>query len=306
MRPIYWFAIIIASLGWSSGGIATRAAFGEGVGPWTLVAMRVTIATVLVAIIIIVRRIPMPSRLVMRYGLIQAVFNLTIPYVLFTFAYDNASAGFVGLLAAMIPISTAVFANYMVPNEKLTMGKFIGLFIAFTGVAALLLSGDSGLSEGGRPAVAVGLALTAIASIGYAGSFAKKHTGQYNPTMMTGMQFGFSMIWLLVAMLAIEGAPTDVTAIGWALIVLMAVAATVLPFLILFWLYQHISATDASLSGYLVPFMTLIGGLLILDEELQRGIVVGGVLVFIGIVLADLDSRRRAKQEAFSEAKIRP
>ncbi|MGI9667163.1 MAG: DMT family transporter [Acidimicrobiia bacterium] len=296
MRPIYWFAIIVASLGWAYGAIGTRLAYGEDVGPWTQVGMRISIAAVLVALIIVVRKIPMPSRAELKYGLNQAIFNLTIPYVLFTFAYDEASAGFVGLLAALIPISTAAFANFMLRDEKLTFAKFIGLFVAFTGVAALLLSGDSGLSEGGRPVVAVGLGLTAVASIGYAGAFAKKHTGEYNPTMLTGLQFGYATIWLLVAMLAIEGLPTDVSGAGWAIIISMAVASTVLPFLILFWLYKHISATDASLTGYLVPFITLAGGLLLLDEELQRGIIIGGILVLIGIVLADLDTRRRAKK----------
>ncbi len=298
MRPIYWVAMVVAALGWSSGGIGTRAAFNEGIGAWTIVGMRVIIAAVIVGLIVFARRIPWPTPTVIRYGLIQAVFNLTIPYVLFTFAYDQASAGFVSLLAALIPISTAVFANTMLPNEPLTKGKFLGLFIAFTGVAALLLSGDSGLSEGGRPVVAIGLGLTAVASVGYASAFAKRHAGEYNPTVMTWLQFAFSSLWLLVAMVALEGAPTDVSAYGWLLIVGMAITATVLPFLILYWLLQHISATDSSLIGYMVPLFTIVAGIILLDEELQAGIVVGGLLVFIGIVLADRETRRQAAEPA--------
>jgi len=301
MRPIYWAGILAASLGWASGGIATRAAFNEGVGAWTMVAMRVLIAAVLVGIVILARKIPAPTARVVRFGLLMAVFNLTIPYILFTFAYDEASAGFVSLLAALIPISTAVFANFMLPDEPLTAGKFLGLFVAFAGVAALLLSGDSGLSEGGRPLVAVGLALTAVATIGFSSAFAKKHAGTYDPTMLTWLQFAFSAVWLVVAMLAIEGSPTDVTNTGWALIVLMAVFATVTPFLILYWLYQHVSATDAAITGYLVPLFVIVGGLILLDEELQAGIVIGGILVFVGILLADRDGRKQAAQHAAME-----
>lgn len=294
MRPIYWFALIVASLGWSSGGIATRAAFGEGVGAWTMVGVRIFIATVLVGIVLVIRRAPRPSRAVVGYGLVQAIFNLTIPYILFTFAYDNASAGFVGLLAALIPLSTALFAHFMLHDEPLTIPKLVGLFVAFSGIAFLLLSGDSGLSEGGRPVVAVGLALTAVASIGFAGTFAKKHAGTYDPTTMTGLQFGFSAIWLVAAMFAVEGPPTDLTLNGWLLIAFMAVAATFMPFMIFYWLIQHITVTNASLTGYLVPLMTLTGGIILLGEQLQFGIIVGGALVFIGILMSDRASRREA------------
>ncbi|HSJ70837.1 MAG TPA: DMT family transporter [Acidimicrobiia bacterium] len=292
MRPIYWFALVVASIGWAFGGIMTSAAFDEGVGAWTMVAIRVLIAAVLVGMLLLVRRPVLPSATVVRYGLIQAVTNLTIPYILFTFAYDEASVGFVGLLAALIPLSTAVFANYMLQDEPLTVAKTVGLLVAFSGVAFLLLSGDSGLPEGGRPVVAVGLALTAVASIGFAASFAKRHAGTYDATTMTGLQFGFSAVGLVIAMLLIEGAPTNVSVTGWWLMVGMAIASTFMPFLIYFWILQHVSATNVSLTGYLVPFIALVGGLLLLDEELQPGIAVGFVLVFTGLVLADRASRR--------------
>ena len=294
MRFNHWVLIIVAALGWGTGGIATRAALGEGVGVWTMVAVRTSLAAILVLAVLLIQGAKLPSRQVIGYGLVQAVFNLTIPYVLFTFAYDNASAGFVGLLAALIPLATAVFANFMLPNEPLTKAKLVALFIAFSGVAALLLSGDSGLAEGGRPFVAVGLGLTAVVSIGYAGTFAKRHAGQYEPIMLTGLQFGFSAIVLVIAMLAIEGLPLDVTAKGWGLMAFMSVSATFMPFLLFFWLLQYISATDASLIGYLVPFVALIGGILLLGEQLQTGIIVGGILVFAGMVLADRAGRRAA------------
>ncbi len=284
MRSTYWLLIVIAALGWGSGGIATRAAFAEGVGPWTLIAMRALIAALLVGLVLAAQRSQLPTKEVLRFGLIQAVFNLTIPYVLFTFAYGEASAGFVGLLAALIPLATSVFANFMLPDEPLTRRRLVALFIAFSGVAALLLSGDSGLEEGGRPMLAIGLGLAAVVSVGYSGAFAKKHAGAYDPIMLAGIQFAFASIWLVAAMFAFEGAPTDVTTTGWWLILLLAVAATFMPFLVYFWLLQHISATDASLIGYIVPFVGLIGGMLLLDEQLQAGIIVGGVLVAVGDV----------------------
>jgi drug/metabolite transporter (DMT)-like permease len=140
--------------------------------------------------------------------------------------------------------------------------------------------------------LAIGLGIAAVVSVGFSGAFAKKHAGAYNPIMLAGLQFAFASIWLVGAMLVFEGAPTDVSSTGWWLIILLAVAATFMPFLVYFWLLQHISATDASLIGYIVPFVGLIGGMVLLDEQLQGGIVVGGVLVAIGMYLADREGRR--------------
>lgn len=294
MRPTYWLLIVIAALGWGSGGIATRAAFAEGVGPWTLIAMRVLIAAALVALVLVARRSPLPTREVLRFGLIQSFFNLTVPYVLFTFALQEASAGFVGLITALIPMATSVFANYMLPNEPLTPRRMLALFVAFTGVAALMLSGDSGLAEGGRPLVAIALGLISVVSVGFSGSFAKKHAGTYDPIMLSGLQFGIASLWLVGAMVAVEGLPTAVSSTGWLLIASLAVAATFMPFLVYFWLLQHISATEGSLVGYIVPFVGLIGGIVLLGEQLQSGIIVGGVLVAVGMYLSDREARRVA------------
>ena len=303
MRPTYWLAMIIAGFGWASGGIATRAAFDEGVGAWTMIAIRALIAAVLVGLVMLARRMPRPSMKVVRFGLVQSVFNLTIPYVLFTFAYDEVSVGFVALLAALIPMATATFAHFMLPDEPLSVRKLAALFVSFGGVAFLLLSGDSGLSDGGRPALAASLAFTAVGSIGYAAAFAKRNAGTYHPLTITGLQFGLSSVWLVVAMLAIEGTPTDLTATGWYLIVVMGVAATFMPFVIYFWLLERISATDTSLVGYIVPLIALVGGLVLLDERLQTGIVIGGALVLAGLVLADQQSRHETRSKA---AKLQP
>jgi len=294
MRGTYWILIVVAALGWGSGGVTTRAAFAEGVEPWTMVAVRVLIAALAVALVLVARRSPLPTREVVRFGLIQAVFNLTVPYVLFTFALDEASAGFVGLLAALIPLATSAFANFMLPDEPLTPQRLLALFVAFTGIAALLLSGDSGLAEGGRPIVAIGLGLVSVISVGFSGAFAKKHAGSYDPIMLTGLQFGIASVWLLAAMVAFEGVPSEVSAAGWWLMLSLAVAATFMPFLLYFWLLQHISATDASLVAYLVPFVGLIGGIVLLGEQLQFGIVVGGALVAAGMFLSDRESRRNS------------
>ena len=294
MNRSTWAVLLIAAVGWGTGGIAVRAAFGEGVGPWTLVALRVAIAAVLVIALLAVKGLRVPDRLTLKVGIVMAITNLLIPYVLFTFAYDEASAGFVGLFAALIPLATAVYANFMLDNERLTRGKLVGLFIGFGGVAALLISGDSGLGEEGRPLVAAVLALVSVVAIGYAGAYAKRYAGQYDPIEITGLQFSFSAVVLIPAMLIFEGFPHSINAPGWALIVYMAVASTFLPFYLYYRLLESMPATTVSLVGYLVPLVSLVGGVVFLGERIESGIVVGGILILAGMVITDRAGRFRS------------
>jgi drug/metabolite transporter (DMT)-like permease len=288
-----WIALVVAAIGWGTGGVAVRAALGEDVGPWTIVALRVGLAAVLVIGLLAAQGLRRPNRLTMKVGLVLAVTNLLIPYVLFTFAYDEASAGFVGLFAALIPLSTAVYANFMLADERLNRGKVIGLIVGFAGVAALLFSGDSGLGAEGRPLVAAALALVSVVAIGYAGAYAKRYAGRYDTMEMIGIQFGASAVLLIPAMLLLEGVPTSIAAPGWTLIVYMAVASTFLPFYLYYRLLRTTPATTVALVGYLVPLVSLIGGVLLLGEHIESGIVIGGALILGGMVLTDRAGRIR-------------
>jgi len=285
------FAFVIAAVGWGTGGIATRAALIDGMGSWTLVTMRVIVAALLVGGILLLRRVRSIDRKDMQVGGVMGILNLAIPYVVFTFAYDNASAGFVGLFAALIPLMTAVYAHYMLPGEPMTRAKLIGLSVGFSGVLVLLASGDSGLGDAGNPMLAAALSIGGVATIGYAGAFAKRHAGEYDPTTVTGVQFVSGGLLLLPAMLIIEGLPTDVTNLGWSLIVYMGIASTFMPFMIFYLLLRTISATSVSLIGYMVPLVALVGGILLLDEQLETGIAIGGLLIFAGMILTDRAGR---------------
>ena len=289
-----WVAIVIASVAWGTNGVATRAALSDGVPPIAIVSIRAIIATVLLYILLRLRGRRAPRDLqTWSTGLVQGVFQLSIPFVLFTLAYENASAGFVGVLVALIPLGTAIVAHYMLPDEPLHKAKVIGLTVAFAGVAFLLLSGDSGLEDGGKPLVAAGLSIVAVASISYAGVYAKGHADRFDPMELTFMQFAIGVVLIGVTMLIVEGLPGAISTWGWTLIVYMTVVGSITPFLIFFWLLQHVSATKASLVGYIVPMISLTAGILLLDEKLQLGIMVGGVMILIGVVLTDRSERHK-------------
>ncbi len=293
MKTRIWLAFGLASFGWGTAGVGVRAAFDEGVPPLALVALRAVIAAGVIFAYLQFGRGAVPrGREEWKTGLVMSVFNLTLPFILFTFGYQYASAGFMGLLAALIPLATAVFAHFFLPDDPLYSGKVIGLFLALAGVAFLTLTGDSGLDEGGRPLLSLGLGVAAVACIGGANIYAKQRSGSYDPVELTGMQFALGAVFLTVIAAVAEGWPSEITALGWLLVVYLALVGSVLPFLVYYWVLQHVTVTRAQIVAYLVPLVALTTGIIVLDEKLEIGIAVGGSLILLGVIVTGVAERR--------------
>ncbi len=283
----------VASLAWGTTGVATRAALNAGVPPVGLVTIRSILAAVIIYGLLAARRRRIRidrGRLIL--GGMMAVTNLALPFILFTLALQYASAGFVGLLVALVPLLTATFAHFLLPDEPLSVAKLAGLAVGFAGVALLLGSGNSGLAEGGRPLAAAVLSVLAAASISYAAVYAKGRPAGYDPLQLTGMQFAGGAVLLIATMAVMEGLPSGITIWGWELIWYLAVVGSVVPFLAFFWALRHTTSTKASMIGYLVPLIALTSGMVFMDERLQSGIVAGGIMILAGVVLTDRAERR--------------
>lgn len=274
-------------------GVGVRVALSEGVRPLTMVAVRSAIVALAVLAILSARREWLPAdRQFWRTAAVAGLFNMAVPFALFTTAYQYASAGFVGLLAALMPLTTAVAAHYAVHDEPMTVRKLGGMLVALLGVGLLFASGDSGLASGGRPELAIVLGLGAVVAVGMSSAYAKRHQGSFTPVALTGVQFLLGGLALLPVMMVTEGVPTGITTTGWLVLVALALGSSLMPFLLFYWVLQRASATMASLSAYVVPLISLIAGVILLDERVQIGIAAGGALILLGVVLTDMAERR--------------
>lgn len=292
MRRV-WLALIVSSLGWGTAGVATRAVLDDGVGPLALATYRSLIAAAVVVVFLVVSRAGFPrSKTAWKVGLLMAVTNLAVPYILSNIALQHASAGFLGLTTALIPLLTAIVAHFALADERLDALKVLGLVVGLGGVAVLLTSGDSGLVGGGRPVLAGVLALVSVLSISVGGVYAKHHSGGYGSLEVTGVHFVVGTILIAIATLIGEGVPPAVSGHSWLLLGYMGVFATVVPFILYYWMLRSVSATFASIAGYLIPPIAVVAGMVFLDERLQRGLVVGGALILLGVVITDRAERR--------------
>jgi drug/metabolite transporter (DMT)-like permease len=154
------------------------------------------------------------------------------------------------------------------------------------------------LAEGGRPVLAFGLGIVAVVSISVSGIIAKHQSHHYGVLEITGIQSALAFVWLTVVTLFVEGTPAVPTT--WAMVLLgyLVLMGSVVPFLLFYWLLRHVSTTRASLIGYLVPFVALVTGIVLIDERLEAGIAIGGLLILAGVMWTDRAERKVVPRRA--------
>ena len=293
-----WVILGIISLSWGTSPIAVRIGIGEGIGPSTMAAGGSLVAGVSVWLMIgLMRRRNLVGPAELRIGLVLALLSVALPQQARYVALANASAGFVTLVNALIPLGTAVVAHFMLTNERLNTGTTFGLLLGLVGIAALILIGDSGITEGGDPIMAGVMGLTSVVLISFAGVYAKRHAGQYSVLGVTGVQLavGSAIQWAVA--LALDGAPFGHSSTGLLAILYSGIIGMFLPLSLYYFLIRHVPVVFSSVISYMIPLVAVIAGVVVLNERLQPGILWGGALVLSGVVITDLVRIREARRE---------
>ena len=293
-----WAVVLIISFGWGSAPVAVRIALREGFGPLTIAAATSMIAAVAVFLLIAGRRQGIPvGRIELRMGAVLSIISVLVPFYTRNLALDNASAGFVTLVSALVPLVTAVTAHFALTDEPLKLFTVAGLMLGLGGVAVLLLGGDSGIAEGGNPPLAGVFGLISVLSMSAAAVYAKRYAGGYSALGVTGVQLVIGSAILTLLALPVEGLPADPSMTGWISLLYAGVLGTFVTLALYYFLIRHVTVTYSTIVGYILPFIAVVAGVLVLDEQVQPGIVIGGVLVLLGVVVTDLirirESRRR-------------
>lgn len=292
-----WTVMLVISLAWGTSPTGVRIALREGFGPLTIAASSAIISGAAVFIIMAARRKGI-RRLEWRMGLVLSFISVLVPFYARNAALDNASAGFVTLVSALVPLVTAGMAHFALADERLKLPVVSGLLLGLAGVAVLLLGGDSGIAEGGSPLTAGLFAMLSVLAMSSAAVYAKRYAGQYSVLAVTGVQLVLGAAVLTLLARAAEELPAAPSATGVIGLFYAGTVGTILPMLLYYLLIRHVTVTYSTVVGYIMPFVAAVTGVVVLDEQLQPGILAGGALVLLGVVATDLlrirDSRRRS------------
>lgn len=287
MRRKIWIMMAAAAFGWGTGGVATRAILLGGVDPFTLVPLRFTMATVvLVGWLVATGKLTRDPKAWLA-GLAIGAANLSIPTIFFTLSLLHISAGLGGLLVTSIPIVTAVWAHFLLSDEPFQFNKLAGLLVALAGVAILILTGETGFG-GGDIVVGVAWSAAGVVLAALGGVLSRIFTQRHSVLDLAGPQFVVTAVIAIAAGLLLGSTSVaSVSLDGWLLLGYLAIIGTIVPFIGFLWIVQRVSATEASMVGYLVPLVGLAAGALFLGERITWVVLVAGALIFAGVVMVD-------------------
>jgi drug/metabolite transporter (DMT)-like permease len=262
-------------------------------GPLLLVTMRLAFGLAGLALLMVVRGLPVPRepRLLANFA-VMGLLNTALPFTLITWGETRIASGLASVLNGTVPLFTIVIAHFWLHDERLTPARVAGLVLGFLGVVVLVspsFSGGSRLGDAWGAIAVIGAAM----SYGSGAAFSRKHLRGQSPLTQSFMSLGFATLVMLVVVTAMErptawpSAPAIWLAAAW-----LGLLGSCVAYLLYFSLINAWGATRSSLVTYVFPVVGLLLGATLLDEPLRWQLFAGAALVIGGIVLANFQSLR--------------
>lgn len=209
-------------------------------------------------------------------------------YLLENVALTRTSASNVGVIISMAPFFTAVLARLLaVSEEKLRANFFIGFGVAMAGVALICLNGSAlDLNPLGD------MLAVAAAFVWACYSVLTRRIGEFGyPVILTTRRtFLYGMLFMLPA-LFFSGARIELSVFESRVDILnllyLGLGASALCFVTWNWAVRRLGAVKTSVYIYMVPVITTVASVLILDEPMTWMSATGTALAVAGLFISE-------------------
>ena len=207
-----------------------------------------------------------------------AAVEMAVPWPLLGFGEIHVSSSLAAILVATVPLFVALLATRFDHSERPTATRFIGMLIGLGGVVALV-----GIDIGGKGDELLGaLAILVVAFLYAIGPMiVKRRLSDVDPLGPVAASLGIAA--LLVTPFALVSLPDSTpSADTFASIAVLGLLCSALAFLLFFRLIAEIGPGRATVITYINPVVALALGVVVLDESVTTGVVVGLLLILAG------------------------
>jgi drug/metabolite transporter (DMT)-like permease len=280
---------------WGVSFVASKHVLTE-ISPLTYMGVRFLVASLLLAVVMMIRGRPRFSRAT--HGMI-ALTALAEPVAYFLFESYGlrlTTATTASLVIATTPMAVMIIAALFL-KEKISPRGVVAVVISLGGIALLVLGGGNGTisASGLAPSAAtaqrflgVALVFGAVLSAAFYITLARNLTQKHDPVNLTVVQtwWGAGVFVILWQAQAPPHRAVTLSTTGWIALLFLAVGATVMAFLLYNWALRYETAGRASLYINAIPVVTAITGRILLDERFTPIQIVGAILVLVAVRLA--------------------
>lgn len=281
-----WAEILLLALIW--GAVFLTAAIAlEEMPPFTLVAIRISLAAIVLWAVVLFRgsRIPKGWR-TWRALFIMGILNNAIPFTLLTLGQTQIESGLTSIFNAGTAVFGILVAAIFLKDERLTSRKIIGVTLGLGGIVYTV--GFDSLRQLDLRSLAQLACIGATLSYAFAGVWARKNLSGLPPDSATaGMLTSASLISIPIALFS-EGIPSlDYSLKTWGALLYYIPIATAFAYLLYFRILEMAGSANVLLVTLLVSPVAILLGTLVLHETLPPHAYIGFALIATGLVVID-------------------
>lgn len=214
-----------------------------------------------------------------------AMISNVVPFALFAWGEERVTSSLASVMNATTPLWTAALAAAaFIPGEKLNPRRVVGLLVGLLGVAIIVQPWKSGGGEILGELACLGAG--AMYGVGFVYT-SRSITGKIPPmTAAVGQVTSGAVIATVIAIITtlINNDTMRLEADIVASVVTLGVFGTGLAFLLFFRLIEMSGPTAASTVTFLMPFVGVLLGVVVLDEKIGWNVAMGGAVVIVGVV----------------------
>jgi drug/metabolite transporter (DMT)-like permease len=282
----YCFVMVAAML-WAVSGSSAKFLFHQGVSPFQLVQLRITLAAVCLFIWLFLK-----NKSLLRiakgdvvYFLILGICGMAAVQFTYLFAISKIHVAAAILLQYMAPIFIALF-SVIFAGEKLKRSVVAAIIMATAGCWLVVGAYNLNMLSMNMVGIFSGIA-SAIAFAWYSvhGEYGMR---KYNPWTVLFYAILFAAVLWNVLHPPLEAFFHKYSLLEWWWIFYIAIFGTVLPFGLYLEGVNLIRATRSSVTGMLEPITAGVLSYIFLNEIMEPLQLSGGVLVIFAIILLQL------------------
>lgn len=235
-----------------------------------------------------------------RWLMIFALAQMIIPWWLAAHAQQQLPSTVVGLMMALIPIFSLIFAKFESESAAISWRRTVGVALGILGVAVLVgLDSRSGLISL-QP-----ILLLVIATVGYAYAprILNLHLKEVSSTSAVCFILLVSSLAWSIPAIATWPHESIRSNVIWATLVL-GIPCTGLAFWIFFELVKEIGPSRTSFLAFTNPMVAVVVGVRLAHEPISTGLKVGIPMIMLGTYLSISVGRRKRNTTRWKGAEL--
>ena len=276
--------IIIASTLWGTMGILAKLAFGYGIVPETLIALRLVVSFVTLAVGLGLFRkdaFKLQKADALMF-LVLGVFAIAFQRISYFYAVNLTTATVAAILFYTYPVFVTFFAVFFL-KEKFDRAMLLAVVMAFSGVALVVRIYDFASLNIDFVGMLFGLLSSLLFVLYFV--MVKGLRDRYSNWTLSVYGDGIGVLALLPIIYFSASNIVEFSTELWLLILAIAWGPSLLAYLFYSYALKYVDASKGSILGVIEPLSAALFSASILGEKLEAPQVVGIALALAGVAL---------------------